>query len=120
MVTGLNGIKELTAESWLESDPLMKQMMSRNPFSGEQQKMTREDWSGLFLAHQLHISVPVEIRRLYSVAQSALLYGLFYYPLITLGTEQLLRVVETSIIHICQQKFKQAKKPTFYSALTNC
>jgi hypothetical protein len=54
-----------------------------------------------FLQPQLSERVPLEVHRLFEIARGALLYGVFFYPLYALGSEQLLRVVEAAVAHKC-------------------
>ncbi len=49
------------------------------------------------LAPQLSESVPSETRVLFEVARGTLVYGQFFYPLLTLGIEQLYRVCEHAL-----------------------
>ncbi|MBU6445128.1 MAG: DUF4145 domain-containing protein, partial [Alphaproteobacteria bacterium] len=53
-----------------------------------------DTWIASVRDPQLSESVPVEIRKLYEVARSSIIYGYLCYPLLTLGIEQLHRVVE--------------------------
>ncbi len=56
-----------------------------------------QQWAAHFLSFNLDEQVPAEIRSLYEVARGAMLYGYFFYPLYTLGTEQLFRITEAAI-----------------------
>ena len=47
--------------------------------------------------------VPKDIHALLEVAKVVLLYGYLYYPLFTVGLEQLFRVGEAAIAHKCVQ-----------------
>lgn len=55
------------------------------------------DWASEFLKAELKGEVPIEIRRLFEVARGAIIYGFYFYPLFTLGCEQLYRVIETAM-----------------------
>src|SRR4029077_3722295 len=46
---------------------------------------------------QITDAAPREIRSLFEVARSAIIYGYLCYPLLTLGTEQLHRVLEAAV-----------------------
>jgi hypothetical protein len=50
---------------------------------------------------QLSISVPVELRKLFSVARAALAYSFVYYPFLILGSAQSLRVAEGAVSQKC-------------------
>lgn len=54
-------------------------------------------WTREFLKAELKGEVPIEIRRLFEVARGAMIYGFYFYPLYTLGCEQLYRVIETAM-----------------------
>ena len=47
--------------------------------------------------------VPIEVKQLYDVARGTIAYAYFFYPLMSLGTEQLFRVAETAITIKCEQ-----------------
>ena len=62
----------------------------------------------IFLTVQLKASVPTEICELFEVARSAFVYGLMFYPLVTIGAEQICRVSEAAVLLKC--KFLNAPK----------
>jgi hypothetical protein len=47
--------------------------------------------------------VPLNIRKLFETARGNLIYSLMFYPLLTLGAEQLFRVLETSASAKCKE-----------------
>ena len=55
------------------------------------------------LKPQLESSVPKEVVAMFEVARGSMIYGWFFYPLITLATEQLHRVQETAAREKCCQ-----------------
>ncbi len=64
----------------------------------------------------LHENVPEEIWQLFEVSKGAMVYGIFFYPLYTLGTEQLFRVFE----HVVRSKYnalRQGKKAPSFKAI---
>ena len=53
-----------------------------------------ESWVSDVRKAELSSKVPTEIRKLFEVAKSAIIYGYLCYPLMTLGAEQLHRISE--------------------------
>lgn len=51
---------------------------------------------------RLNPAVPLPIQKLFEVARGILVYSLMYYPLLTLGAEQLFRVVEAAVAAKCK------------------
>ena len=91
------GFKRLSLKNWLTVDPA---------------------WAGVFMSYsppnqceglvhdlcQEHLdpAVPLPIRKLFETARGALVYSVVFYPLLTLGAEQLLRVFETAVSIKCE------------------
>lgn len=71
---------------------------------------TPAEWVGLYLQPQLTSSVPKEIVTLLEVARGAMIYGWFFYPLVTLGAEQCWRVLQAGVRLRCQQLGIQTKR----------
>src|SRR4051794_1449941 len=88
------GIKTITGENWLKPDPTSTIFAQISASDESVSSISGDDWVKLFLGPSLAVSVPNEVRKLFEVARGALVYGYFFYPLYTLGGEQLLRVVE--------------------------
>lgn len=97
-------IKRITPENWLERDG---DQFAAIEFTSLNDANTRlmdgEDWIRNFTEPELLSSVPDEVQNLFEVARGALCYGYFFYPLYTLGFEQLFRVGEAAIT----AKFRQ-------------
>jgi hypothetical protein len=90
------GFKRLSSENWLTPDSIW------NVFTPPEPPLTQaETWGRDVLALSLDPAVPLTIRKLYEPARGALLYGLLYYPLLTLGTEQIFRVLEAAVSNKC-------------------
>lgn len=96
------GFKKLTVENWLEPDPVMAAFVSISAASTVA-PMSADDWAAQFLIPQLSATVPAEVAALFEVARSSIAYGYFFYPLFTLGGEQLLRVAEAAASAKCTQ-----------------
>lgn len=47
-------------------------------------------------------NVPADITNLFDVARGAMLYGSFFYPLFTLGLEQVFRAAESAVTAKCR------------------
>jgi len=82
-------LKKLDATSWLKADV---------PFSDS---LTAERWVSLVTKPQPSALVPLDIVELYEVARGSVLYGWFFQPLLSLGSEQLLRVMEAAVRERC-------------------
>ncbi len=93
--------KRLTVENWLDSDPTVAIFAGRLLPDGTNQPYSGDDWLRDILVPSLSEKVPLEVVELYEVARGALVYGYFFYPLYTLGFEQLFRVAEAAIVHKC-------------------
>jgi hypothetical protein len=80
-------------------------------------KDTGDDWAGIFLGVELAARVPEPIQHLFLVARNTLPYGHFFYPLYTLGSEQLYRVADAAALHRYRDlggpKTKRGEDPTF-------
>jgi len=84
---------------------------------------TAEQWVAFFNAPQISANVPPEIGEMLEVARGSMIYGLFYYPLLTLGAEQTYRLLDTGTRIRCGQlglpltvKMKKGKeRPTYFS-----
>jgi hypothetical protein len=72
---------------------------------------TPAEWVGYYLRPRLKPTVPMEIVTLLEVARGAMIYGWFFYPLLTLGAEQCWRVLESGVRLRCQQIGIQTKRP---------
>ena len=94
--------KKLTAQNWLEPDPVMSVFVQWGPGNHQPHPMPGEDWLGAIVTPTLEESVPVEVRDLFEAARGALAYGYFFYPLYALGMGQLFRVAEAAVAHKCK------------------
>ena len=65
--------------------------------------VTREEWAAVFLEPRLDPSVPRDVIRLYEVARGCMIYCWLFYPLATLGYEQLNRVAEFGVLERVKQ-----------------
>jgi len=109
------GIKKLTIENMVTQDEAFSNI--RNRHNGL--KLSEKDWFKAVFKYNLSKEVPIDIQELFYVAQGAMLYGYYFYPLFTLATEQLFRVVEAAVTKKCKlingltEKAKFEKKINF-------
>jgi hypothetical protein len=99
------GFKELRVENWRRADRTSSLFF--RPASESPENDGGDRWAELLLQPRLSERVPSEVRDLFEVARGAMLYGFLFYPLYTLGSEQLFRVFEAALKHKC----KLAKAP---------
>jgi hypothetical protein len=94
------GFKQLSAENWLVPDDVIHGFVRIAP-DGSVHDISGEEWLRDILQPQLSDSAPIEIRKLFEVARGTIAYGFFFYPIYTLGIEQLFRVVESAVTFKC-------------------
>lgn len=95
--------KRLTMENWQQPDPILAAFVRWSPADNAIQTISGDDWAQAILAVELSESVPMELQRLFAVARGAIVYGYFFYPLFTLGAEQLFRLAETAVYYKCRE-----------------
>lgn len=88
--------KRLTAENWLEPDPVSTLLAVVDRRDGSVRSLAPEDYVQPALQPQLGPMVPEDICDLYEVARGALAYGFYFYPLLTLAADQCFRVAEAA------------------------
>ena len=81
-----HGFKHITAANWQEPD------LPCSFFC-----YTSDYWVEAHLKPRLGPNVPSDVVALFEVARGAMIYGWFFYPIITLGAEQCLRVLEAGV-----------------------
>lgn len=104
--------KKLTSENWREIDDTSSPFVRTNA-DGSVEKLTADDWAATILRSQLSANVPGNVGELFEVARGALCYGCFFYPLYTLGCEQLYRVQEAALKDKCTQMGASKRLNTF-------
>lgn len=95
--------RQLTPSNWAEPDPIHRLLTIIRP-DGSQSPVSGAYLVEGFLSFQLNEAVPRPIRAMFEVARGTMCYGYFFYPLYTLGAEQLYRVAEAGIRHRCGGK----------------
>jgi hypothetical protein len=102
------GYKRLTLENWLTVDPA---------WSGVVMSSSRPDpseaWVYDLVQTELDPAVPLSIRKLFEIARGTLVYSLMFYPLFTLGTEQMFRVFDAAISAKCKAMKDPSKTKSF-------
>ena len=92
--------KRLTPENWLVRDSTLDYFSHVHP-DGRTSQISDDVWVQQILTIELSPAVPQDVRELFEVAQGVLCYGCFFYPLYTLGNEQVYRVLEAALSHRC-------------------
>lgn len=93
--------KKLTPKNWLERDHTIDAFVRL--VDSKPRRMTETDWAEDILSPELSPSVPRDVQDLFEVARGVLCYGCFFYPLYSLGSEQLFRVHEAAFRHVARQ-----------------
>jgi hypothetical protein len=102
------GFKRLNLENWLTVDPVWDAFDKSEP---------SEAWVHDLLKVNLDPVVPLAIRKLFETARGTLVYSLMFYPLLTIGTEQIFRVLEAAATNKCMAMNAPAKLKTFRDKL---
>jgi len=89
-------LKRLTIDNWNEIDPIIASgvFVRVSLADGSVETVTSRHWIERSLRPQLSPEVPEAVR--FDIARGAILYGVCFYPLFTLGLEQILRVQEAA------------------------
>lgn len=95
--------KLLTIDNWQQPDPVLSVFVHYSPHGGSPRVVGGTEWAGSILGVELSEKAPLEVQRLFAVARGALVYGYFFYPLYSLGLEQVFRVAEAAVGHKCKQ-----------------
>ncbi|WP_273829693.1 hypothetical protein [Pseudomonas sp. SBT1-2] len=99
------GLKQVTPENWLALDPAWGGV-----YMPHEEGDGSVEWIRYVMAVTLDSSVPDEVQILFRTAQGAITYGLLFYPLMTLGCDQLLRSVEAAARAKCVQMNAPAQR----------
>lgn len=90
-MAGSSGIKCVTPVNWLRLDPAWAGIYM--PHEGGDGSA---EWVEFVMEITLSSSVPEHVRTLFVTAQGAIAYSLLFYPLMALGCDQIMRIVETA------------------------
>jgi len=102
------GFKRLTVDNWLAVDPAWAGVVMSSSLPN-----ASDAWVFDLVQSELDPTVPLNIRRLFEIARGTLVYSLMFYPLLTLGTEQMFRVFEAALSAKCADLGAPAKVKTF-------
>jgi hypothetical protein len=101
---GAQEFKHISAANWKNIDEQTALWAQATTIAS-----TPEGWVEFYRRPVLKSRVPPEIVTLLEVARGAMIYGWFFYPLVTIGAEQCLRVLESGVRLRCQQASIQTK-----------
>lgn len=104
----LFGFKRLTLDNWLAVDPAWVGVVMSSSLPN-----ASDAWVFDLVQSKLDPAVPLNVRRLFEIARGTLVYSLMFYPLLTLGTEQMFRVFEAALSTKCAALGAPAKVSTF-------
>ena len=107
--------KKLTPENWCQHDATADHIIQFK--DGVTSKLNGDDWATAILEPELSATVPDDVQGLFEVGQGLLCYGCFFYPLYTLGSEQMYRVLEAAIRHKCSALGSPASTKNFAGKL---
>lgn len=101
--------KVLKPDNWRRQDPIGCDPLL-NPGRLHHRKLG-DLLAAEILSCELNPGVPIDARELFKVARGILCYGHFFYPLYSVGCDQLYRVLEAVVRHKCldlapEQKFR--------------
>ena len=91
------GFKLTTVENWLEPDPLMAALVNHNHSTGLVRPTQGTDWIAYVARTPLDEHVPFEVWAAFNFAAGAIGYAYFYYPLLTVVSQQALRVADFAV-----------------------
>lgn len=91
------GQKRLTPANWHQPDQAWRVFGGPDQY-GNHIALTQERWADEVFEPRLNDSAPEEVKALFEVARGAMLYAYFYYPVMTLASEQLYRVTDAALI----------------------
>jgi hypothetical protein len=97
-MTSLPQIKRVAFENWLDMDSSWQ-----GTYGMDCTDEAKRAWIEHVKSFTLSASVPEHIEALFATVLNALAYSYFYYPLMTLCSEQALRVVEAALREKCNQ-----------------
>lgn len=100
---GQLGFKSLTVDNWQQPGPLLSAFVRYSLEAVSIRPIVGDEWAKDIMSVELSHHVPHEVQRLFAVARGCLVYGYFYYPLYTLGVEQLFRVADAAVAHKCRK-----------------
>lgn len=110
--------KRLSRDNWREEEPHI-QLVSITSASGVQKTPSADDIAAEITAPELSDRVPRNIQELFEVAQGAMCYGSLFYPMFTLGNEQMWRVMEAALMTRAEELGAPSTARKSFSAALN-
>lgn len=98
------GFKRVTTANALETDPVVSDMWTVNHSTGEARPQEPGDWISLITSIELRPVVPSEVHRMFTLVQGALCYAHWYYPMVTIGMNEMLRIADVATDKACKQR----------------
>jgi hypothetical protein len=99
--------KQISTANWQQIDEAPKLWCAMTAVA-----KTNEEWIKFFFLPTLDTKIPLELAKLLEVTRGAMIYGWYFYPLLTLGIDQCWRILETGVRVRCQQLGIPTKKLT--------
>jgi hypothetical protein len=97
------GFKVVTVDNVLEMDPTLE-MLAMQTEGGIIRALQPDDFTRHFTAIDLAPQVPLEVRRAFLFARNAMCYGYWCYGILTLGSQQMLRVADDALAHALRMR----------------
>lgn len=98
------GFKRVTAQNVQETDPLVADMWTRNNITGEARPQEPNDWISVITGIELRRVVPSEVHRMFTLVQGAFCYAHWYYPMVTICLNEMLRIADVATDKACKQR----------------
>ena len=113
-------VKQLTVDNWLAVDPIIASGIFVRLGLADRTvaELTSDDWTARLLEVHVSPAVPNAVRDQVEIARGAMIYGSLFYPLFTLGLEQLFRVSEAAVRAKAVQ-LGLSNDGTYYEILAN-
>jgi len=89
--------KKVTAENWLDPDPLYAHLVKRDKRDGAIYPMDGRDWIELVNTIEFDECVPEDVREAFWFTLGAVGYSYFYWPLLTIVAQQSLRIADFAV-----------------------
>lgn len=93
--------KEINESNWNEPDPTSTGFTKGKDENGWQH-YTGEDYLKEIQTIVLNPTVPDDIHEQIELAKGICAYGIYFYPLFTVGMEQSIRVADSATMHLCK------------------
>jgi hypothetical protein len=100
--TGGMGFKVVDGDNVLQPDPLMEALATMDPAGIR--PIRQGDFARTFATIDIDAGVPLETRRAFLFARNAMCYGYWCYGLMTLGTQQMMRVADDAIARAARER----------------